>query len=96
MIAQIELQMNALLADIMALSAAQVAAATGQALPAALPAAQVVQIAQNTQELPVTTPVLFYRKCKDGKSIPPNVFLMDLEARQTRQAWEPSMLLCFV
>jgi hypothetical protein len=32
-------------------------------------------MAQNTQELSLTTPVLFYGKCKDGKSIPPNAFL---------------------
>jgi hypothetical protein len=53
-------------------------------------------MAQNTQELSLTTPVLFYEKCKDGKSIPPNAFLMELEARQTRHGWEPSMLLRFV
>jgi hypothetical protein len=40
--------------------------------------------------------VLFYGKCKDGKSIPPNAFLMELKARQTRHGWEPSMLLRFV
>jgi hypothetical protein len=44
----------------------------------------------------LTTPVLFYGKCKAGKSIPPNAFLMELEARQTRHGWEPSMLLRFV
>jgi hypothetical protein len=69
--------------------------AHGQAPPEA-PAAQGVQMAQNTQELSLTTPVLFYGKCKDGKSIPPNAFLMELEARQTRHGWEPSMLLRFV
>jgi hypothetical protein len=53
-------------------------------------------MAQNTQELSLTTPVLFYGKCKDGKSIPPNAFLMELEARETRHGWEPSMLLRFV
>jgi hypothetical protein len=54
-------------------------------------------MAQNTQELSLTTPVLFYGKCKDGKSIPPNAaFLMELEARQTRHGREPSMLLRFV
>jgi hypothetical protein len=53
-------------------------------------------MAQNTQELSLTSPVLFYGKCKDGKSIPPNAFLMELEARQTRHGWEPSMLLRFV
>jgi hypothetical protein len=51
MIAQMELQRNALLAAITALTAAQGAAATAQALPAAPPAAQGVQMAQNTQEL---------------------------------------------
>jgi hypothetical protein len=96
MIAQMELQTNALLTAITALTAAQGAAATAQALPAARPADQGVQMAQNTQELSLTTPVLFYGKCKDGKSIPPNVFLMELEARQTRHGLEPSMLLCFV
>jgi hypothetical protein len=100
MIAQMELQTNALLAAIMALTAAQGAAAAAQAPPAAAPAAppaaQGVQMAQNTQELSLTTPVLFYRKCKDGKSIPPNAFLMELKARQTRHGWEPSMLLRFV
>jgi hypothetical protein len=40
--------------------------------------------------------VLFYGRCKDGKSIPTNAFLMELEARLTRHGWEPSMLLCFV
>jgi hypothetical protein len=59
------------------------AQAHGQAPPEAT-ADQGVQMAQNTQELPLTTPELFYGKCKDGKSIPLNVFLMDLEARQTR------------
>jgi hypothetical protein len=53
-------------------------------------------MAQNTQELSLTTPVLFYGRCKDGKSIPPNAFLMELEARQTRHRWEPSMLLWFL
>jgi hypothetical protein len=53
-------------------------------------------MAQNTQELSLTTPVLFYGNRKDGKSIPPNAFLMELEARQTRHGWEPSMLLQFV
>jgi hypothetical protein len=56
------------------------AQAQGQAPPKA-PAAQGVQMAQNTQELSLTTPVLFYGKCKDGKGIPPNAFLMELEAR---------------
>jgi hypothetical protein len=60
--------------------------AHGQAPPEA-PAAQGVQMAQNTQELSLTTPVLFYGKCKDVKSIPPNAFLMELEARQTRHGW---------
>jgi hypothetical protein len=67
--------------------------AHGQAPPEA---AQGVQMAQNTQELSLTTPVLFYGRAKDGKSIPPNAFLMELEARQTRHGWEPSMLLRFV
>jgi hypothetical protein len=40
--------------------------------------------------------VLFYRRCKDGKSILPNTFLMELEARQTRHGWKPSMLLRLV
>jgi hypothetical protein len=53
-------------------------------------------MAQNTQELSLAMPVLFYGKCKDGKSIPPNAFLMELKARQTRHGWEPSMLLRFV
>jgi hypothetical protein len=95
MIAEMELQTNALL-FITALTAAQGAAATAQALPTAPPAAQGVQMAQNTQELSLTTPVLFYGKCKDGKSISPNAFLMELKARQTRHGWEPSMLLRFV
>jgi hypothetical protein len=77
MIAQMELQTNNLLAAITALTAAQGAVATAQALPAAPPAAQGVQMTQNTQELSLTTPVLFYGKCKDGKSIPPNAFLME-------------------
>jgi hypothetical protein len=63
---------------------------------APLEAAQGVQMAQNTQELSLTTPVLFYRKGKDGKSIPPNAFLMELEARLTRHGWEPWMLLRLV
>jgi hypothetical protein len=84
------------MASVTALTAAQGAAVTAQAPPAAPPTAQGVQMAQNTQELSLTTPVLFYRKCKDGKSIPPNAFLMELEARQTRHGWEPSMLLRFV
>jgi hypothetical protein len=42
--------------------------------------------------------VLFYGKCKDGILFAswPNAFLMELEARQTRHGWEPSMLLRFV
>jgi hypothetical protein len=91
-----ELQTNALLAAITALTAAQGAAVAAQAPPAAPPVAQGVQMAQNTQELSLTTPLLFYGKCKDRKSIPPNAFLMELEARQTRHGWEPSMLLPFV
>jgi hypothetical protein len=41
-------------------------------------------MAQNTQELSLTTLVLFYRKCKDRKSITPKAFLTELEARQTQ------------
>jgi hypothetical protein len=78
-----------------AVTALTALAGTAQAPPEA-PAAQGVQMAQNTQELSLTTPVLFYGKCKDGKSIPPNALLMELEARQTRHGWEPSMLLRFV
>jgi hypothetical protein len=37
----------------------------------------VVLMSQNTQELSLTTPVLFYGKTKDGK-FPPNAFLMEL------------------
>jgi hypothetical protein len=74
MIAQMELQTNAFLKAIAVLTAAQGAAAAAQAPPAA----QGVQMAQNTQELSLTTPVLFYGRCKDGKSIPPNAFLMKL------------------
>jgi hypothetical protein len=61
-------QIDALMAAVTALTAAQGAAVTVQALPEA-PADQGVQMAQNTQELSLTTPVLFYGKCKDGKSI---------------------------
>jgi hypothetical protein len=89
-------QMDALMAAVTALTAAQGAALTAQAPPVAPPAAQGVQMAQNTQELSLTTPVLFYGKCKDGKSIPLNAFLMELKARQTRLRWELSMLLRFV
>jgi hypothetical protein len=92
-------QIEVLVAAVRALTAAQGAGglgpAHGQAPPEA-PAAQGVQMAQNTQELSLTMPVLFYGKCKDGKSIPPNAFLMELKARQTRHGWEPSMLLRFV
>jgi hypothetical protein len=80
MISQMELQTNAFLKAIAALTANQGAAAAVEAPPTA----QGVQMAQNTQELSLTTPVLFYGRCKDGKSIPPNAFLMELEARQTR------------
>jgi hypothetical protein len=93
--AQIEVLMTAVRALTAAQGAGWLVLAHGQAPPKA-PAAQGVQMAQNTQELSLTTPVLFYRKCKDGKSIPPNAFLMELEARQTRHGWEPSMLLRFV
>jgi hypothetical protein len=87
-----ELQTNALLKAITALTVAQGAAAAAQAPTAAAaqaptaapPTAQGVQMAQNTQELSLTTPLLFYGRCKDGKSIPPNAFLMELKARQTR------------
>jgi hypothetical protein len=41
------------------------------------------------------SPVLFYGKCKDGKSFLPNAFLMELEARQSRQGCEPRMMLRF-
>jgi hypothetical protein len=91
---QIEVLMTAVRALTTAQGAGGMGPAHGQAPPEA-PAAQGVQMAQNTQELSLTTPVLFYGKCKDGKSIPPNAFLMELEARQTRHGWEPSMLLCF-
>jgi hypothetical protein len=80
MIAQMELQTNAFLKVIAALTANQGAAAVVKGPPAA----QGVPMAQNTQELSLTTPVLFYGRCKDGKSICPNAFLMELEARQTR------------
>jgi hypothetical protein len=89
-------QIGALMAAVTALTAAQGAAVTAQAPTEEPPAAEGVQMAQNTQELSLTTPVLFYGKCKDGKSIRPNAFLMELEARQTRHGWEPSMLLRFV
>ena len=49
-----------------------------------------------TGEFSLTTPVLFYGRCKDGKGIPPNSFLMELESRQTRHDWEPAQLLRFV
>jgi hypothetical protein len=94
--AQMEVQTDALLKAIAALTANKGAAATaaeGQAAPAA---AQGDQMAQNTQEVSPTMPVLFYGRCKDGKSIPPNAFLMELEARQTRHGWEQSMLLRLV
>jgi hypothetical protein len=91
-IAQMELQTNAFLKAIAAFTANQVAAAAVEALPNA----QGVPMAQNTQELSLTTPVLFYGRFKDRKSILPNAFLMELEARQTRHGWEPSMLLRFV
>jgi hypothetical protein len=92
--AQMELQMDAFLKVIATLTANQGAAAAVDG-PAAPAAAQGVQMAQNTQELSLTTPVLFYGRCKDGKSIPSNAFLMELEGRQTRHGWEPSMLLRF-
>jgi hypothetical protein len=89
--------MALMMTTLRALSTAQGAGGMGPAHGQAPPeAAQGVQMAQNTQELSLTTPVLFYGKCKDGKSIPPNAFLMELEARQTRHGWEPSMLLRFV
>jgi hypothetical protein len=93
--AQIEVLMAAVRALMTAQEAGGLGPAHGQAPPEA-PTAQGVQMAQNTQELSLTTPVLFYGKCKDGKSIPPNAFLMELEARQTRHGWKPSMLLRFV
>jgi hypothetical protein len=79
--AQMEVQTDAFVKAIAALTATQGATATaakGQAAPAA---AQGVQMAQNTQELSLTTPVLFYGRCRDGKSIPPNAFLMELEGQ---------------
>jgi hypothetical protein len=93
--AQIEVLMTAVRALTVAQGAGGPGPAHGQASPEA-PASQGVMMAQNTQELSLTTPVLFYGKCKDGKSIPPNAFLMELEARHTRHGWEPSMLLRFV
>jgi hypothetical protein len=88
--AQMEVQTDVFLKAIAALTATQGAAtAKGQAAPEA---AQGVQMAQNTQALSLTTPVLFYGRCKDGKSIPPNAFLMELEARQTRHGWEGHMI----
>jgi hypothetical protein len=92
MIAQMELQTNSFLKAIAVLTRNQGAAAAVEAPPTD----QVGQMAQNTQELFLTTLVLFYGRCKDGKSIPPNPFLMELEARQTRHGWEPSILLRFV
>jgi hypothetical protein len=63
MIAQMELQTNAFLKAITALTANQGAAAAVEAPPAA----QGVQMAQNTQELSLTTPVLFYgRQTRHG------------------------------
>jgi hypothetical protein len=97
-LARRDAQIDVLMVSVSALmSQAQGAAgpAHGPAPPEA-PAAQGVQMAQNTQELFLTTPVLFYGKCKEGKSIPPNAFLMELEARQTRHGREPNMLLRFV
>jgi hypothetical protein len=97
-LARRDAQIDVLMAAVTALTS-QGAAGPGQAhgqAPPEAPAAQGVQMAQNTQELSLTTPVLFYGKCKDGKSIPPNAFLMELEERQTRHGWEPSMLLRFV
>jgi hypothetical protein len=79
--ARIEVFMAAVRALTAAQGAGGVGPAHGQAPPEA-PAAQGVQMAQNTQELSLTTRVLFYGKCKDGKSIPPNAFLMELEARR--------------
>jgi hypothetical protein len=95
--AQMRNEIAVMMTNMRALAEAQGADRRGPAHGQALPeAAQGVQMAQNTQELLLTTPVLFYRRCKDGKSIPPNAFLMELEARQTRHGWEPSMLLRFV
>ena len=54
------------------------------------------QNGHGTGEFSLTTPVLFYGRCKDGKGIPPNAFLMELESRQTRHDWEPEQLLRFV
>jgi hypothetical protein len=92
-------QIEVLMTAVRALTTAQGAGGMGPSHGKAPPEAPVdkgVQMAQNTQELSLTTPVLFYGKCKDGKSIPPNAFLMELEARQTRHRWKPSMLLGFV
>jgi hypothetical protein len=80
--AQMEVQTDAFLKANAALIANQGAATTAAEGQAASAAAQV--------------PVLFYGSCKDGKSILPNAFLMELEARQTRHGWEPSMLLDYV
>jgi hypothetical protein len=95
-LARRDARIDVLMAAVTALTAQVVAGPAHAQAPPEAPAAQGVQMAQNTQELSLTTPVLFYGKCKDGKSIPPNAFLMELEVRQTRHGWEPSMLLRFV
>jgi hypothetical protein len=65
--AQMALQTDAFLKAITTLTANQgpAAAVDGPVAPAA---AQGVQMAQNTQELSLTTPVLFYGRSKDGKT----------------------------
>jgi hypothetical protein len=95
-LARRDAQIDVLMAAVAALTAQGAAGPAHAQAPPEAPAAQGVQMAQNTQELSLTTPVLFYGKCKDGKSIPTNAFLMELEARQTRHGREASMLLRFV
>jgi hypothetical protein len=95
-LARRDAQIDVLMAAVTALTEQRAARTAHAQAPTGAPADQGVQMAQNTQELSLTTPVLFYGKCKDGKIIPPNAFLMELEARQTRHGWEPSMLLRFV
>jgi hypothetical protein len=69
---QMEVHTNAFMKAKATLTANQGTAAA----PAAPAGAQGVQMAQNKQELSLTTPVLFYGRCKDRKIIPPNAFLM--------------------
>jgi hypothetical protein len=75
--AQMALQTDALLKAIATITANQGAAAAVDG-PVAPAASQGVEMAQNTQELSLTTPVLFYGRCKDGKCIPPNALLMEI------------------